>query len=115
MLRLHGTDRISINPQTFNQATLDAIGRKHTIMQSVEAYRLARGYGFKSINMDLIAGLPGEKIDDFRSSIDTVVSLSPENITVHSLALKRSSTLGYEGALQKEYRQPKCLIIHALS
>lgn len=98
VLRLHGTDRISINPQTFNQATLDTIGRKHTVMQSIEAYRLARGYGFKSINMDLIAGLPGEKFDDFHSSIDTAVSLSPENITVHSLALKRSSTLGYEGA-----------------
>ncbi len=97
MLRFHNVGRISINPQTFNQETLDTIGRKHTVRQAVDAYRLARGYGFSCINMDLIAGLPGEDEKIFRDSLDTAVSLSPENITVHSLALKRSSGLNYEG------------------
>ena len=98
MLRLHGVDRISINPQTFNRKTLEAIGRKHTEEQAVEAYRLARTFDFRCINMDLIAGLPGETADDFRLSLETALELSPENITVHSLALKRSSSLNQSGA-----------------
>lgn len=98
MLKLHKVDRISINPQTFNQETLDVIGRKHSVEQAINAFRLAKGYGFRCINMDLIAGLPGEDFGIFRDSLDTAVMLSPENITVHTLALKRSSTLNYEGA-----------------
>lgn len=98
MLKLHNVDRISINPQTFNQQTLDLVGRAHTVELAVEAYRLAKSYGFKCINMDLIAGLPGEKFADFRDSLDTAMMLSPDNITVHTLALKRSSTLGEMGA-----------------
>lgn len=97
MLRMHNVDRISINPQTFREETLAEIGRNHTAEQAVEAYRLAKGYGFRCINMDLIAGLPGEKAADFRDTLDTAVSLSPENITVHTLALKRSSSLNYAG------------------
>lgn len=98
ILKLHNVGRISINPQTFNQSTLDEIGRKHSVEQSVKAYQLAKAYGFDSVNMDLIAGLPGESFEDFRSSVDTAISLSPENITVHTLALKRSSNLGASGA-----------------
>lgn len=98
VLRLHNTDRISINPQTFNQKTLDLVGRKHTVKEAVDAFRLAKSYDFKCINMDLIAGLPEETLDDYISSVDTAISLEPENITVHTLALKRSSTLNYEGA-----------------
>ncbi len=98
MLRRHNTGRISINPQTFKQKTLDIIGRKHTVEQAVEAYRLSRSFDFGCINMDLIAGLPGETADDFRMSLDRAVELSPENITVHSLALKRSSNLNQSGA-----------------
>ncbi len=98
VLKLHNTDRISINPQTFNQKTLDAIGRKHTVEQAVEAYRLSRSYGFKCINTDFIAGLPGETPDDFRNSLDTAVMLAPENITVHTLSLKRSSNMNTQGA-----------------
>lgn len=97
-LRLHNVERISINPQTFNQKTLDIIGRKHSVEQSVKAYQLARSYDFKCINMDLIAGLPDETVDDFRASVDTAISLRPENITVHTLALKRSSELNASGA-----------------
>ena len=96
ILKLHGTDRISINPQTFRQQTLDIIGRKHTIEQAIKAYQLAGSYNFKCINMDLIAGLPGETYSDFVNSIDTAVILSPENITVHTLALKRSALLNFE-------------------
>lgn len=114
VLKLHNTDRISINPQTFNQKTLDEVGRKHTVDQAIEAYRLARSYGFKCINMDLIAGLPGEKCEDFRDSLDTAVSLSPENITVHSLALKRSSTLSYEGAEVADGNEAKKMLDYAL-
>ncbi|MDD7194611.1 MAG: coproporphyrinogen dehydrogenase HemZ [Oscillospiraceae bacterium] len=97
-LRLHGVGRISINPQTFNRKTLEAIGRNHSVEQAVEAYRLAETYGFDSINTDLIAGLPGETVEDFCKSIDAALELSPENITVHTLALKRSSELNASGA-----------------
>lgn len=97
MLKLHNVDRISINPQTFNQSTLDLIGRQHSVKQAVDAYRLAKSYRFRCINMDLIAGLPDESFEIFKDSLDTAVMLSPENITVHTLALKRSSTLNYEG------------------
>lgn len=97
ILRLHNVGRISINPQTFNQKTLEAIGRNHTVEQSIKAYQLAKAYGFDSINMDLIAGLPDESFEDFCSSVDTAISLAPENITVHTLALKRSSNLNAAG------------------
>ena len=97
-LRRHNVGRISINPQTFNDKTLKLIGRNHSVEQAVEAYRLAEKYGFDSINMDLIAGLPGENADDFCRSVDKAVSLSPNNITVHTLALKRSSGLNASGA-----------------
>lgn len=98
ILKLHNVGRISINPQTFNQKTLELIGRNHTVEQAIKAYQLAKAYGFDSINMDLIAGLPDETYEDFCSSIDTAVSLAPENITVHTLALKRSSELNAAGA-----------------
>ncbi len=88
-----GVDRISINPQTFDDKVLESIGRKHTASQAVEAFNLAKRIGFDSINMDLIAGLPGDTVKGFKNSVDTAISLKPENITVHSLALKRSSTL----------------------
>ena len=91
-----GVTRISVNPQTLHDRTLDAIGRKHTTAQFYEAYRLARKYGF-DINTDLIAGLEGETFDDFRESLDGVIGLSPENITVHSLSIKRGAALMEEG------------------
>ncbi len=98
ILRLHNVGRISINPQTFNQKTLELIGRNHSVEQAVKSYQLAKAYGFDSINMDLIAGLPEETLADFCSSVDTAISLAPENITVHTLALKRSSELNASGA-----------------
>ncbi len=91
-----GADRISVNPQTMRDSVLQAIGRRHTTAQTEEAYRLAREVGFKCINMDLIAGLPTDDAEGFKYSLDRVVELSPENITVHSLSLKRAATLFHE-------------------
>ncbi|MEE1284349.1 MAG: radical SAM protein, partial [Acutalibacteraceae bacterium] len=88
VLKNNGVGRISINPQTFDDSVLEIIGRKHTASEALSAYNLAKSIGFDSINMDLIAGLPGDTIDGFKSSVDTAIANRPENITVHSLALK---------------------------
>ncbi|MBE6784738.1 MAG: coproporphyrinogen dehydrogenase HemZ [Ruminococcaceae bacterium] len=88
-----GCNRISINPQTFNDSVLREIGRNHTSQQTLEAMRTAREEGFDFINMDLIAGLPTDTLESYKSTLSTVLSLEPENITVHTLALKRSATL----------------------
>ena len=89
----NGVDRISINPQTMNGETLKVIGRAHTPVQTVEAFRMAREAGFKNINMDLIAGLPGEDIRSMEYTLSEIRKLAPESLTVHSLALKRAATL----------------------
>lgn len=91
-----GADRLSINPQSMQQATLDRIGRAHTPEQVREAFSLARSAGFRRINMDLIAGLPGEGEAVFAESLDAVLALGPENVTVHTLAVKRGSRLAEE-------------------
>ncbi len=93
VLKKHKVDRISINPQTMKQETLQIIGRRHTVEQVVEAYSLAREIGFENINMDLILGLPGELEEDVQNTIDRVVDLAPDSLTVHSLAIKRASKL----------------------
>ncbi len=92
-----GVDRISINPQTLNDSVLEVIGRKHTSAQTLEAYELARKLGFRHINMDLIAGLPTDTPESFADTLDRITGLDPESITVHTLALKRSSRLNMEG------------------
>ena len=88
-----GCNRISINPQTFNDDVLKEIGRNHTSEQTLEAMKQAREEGFSFINMDLIAGLPTDTLESYKNTLQTVLSLEPENITVHTLALKRSATL----------------------
>ena len=93
VLKQHNVTRISINPQTMNQKTLDLIGRRHTVEQVEEAFHLARQCGFDNINMDLIVGLPGEDIEDVRHTMEEVKKLSPDNLTVHSLAIKRAAAL----------------------
>lgn len=93
VLLRHGVSRISVNPQTMKQETLDVIGRKASVKQVEEAYALARRVGFDNINMDLILGLPGELEEDVRHTIDRVVELAPDSLTVHSLAIKRASRL----------------------
>lgn len=91
-----GIGRICINPQTMNDRTLRVIGRAHTARETVEAYSLAREEGFRHINMDVIAGLPGETANDFRHTMDEAVRLHPESLTVHTLAIKRSSKMALE-------------------
>ncbi len=99
-----GADRISVNPQTFNDEVLRRIGRRHTAQQAVEAYRLAREAGFPAINMDFIAGLPGDTPESFRETIDQAIRLAPENITVHTLSIKRSADLFSEEGIQEYVR-----------
>lgn len=91
----YGVTRICVNPQTFNDATLEKIGRKHTSAQTVKAYEMATKYGF-DINLDLIAGLADETPEDFENSIKTAISLNPDNITVHTLSLKSGAKLKEE-------------------
>lgn len=90
--RKFGVNRICVNPQSFNDKTLDAIGRKHTAAQTLQAYEMAAKYGF-DINIDLIAGLAEERCADFEKSLDTAISLNPSNITVHTLSLKSGAKL----------------------
>lgn len=92
-LKKHGVTRISINPQTLNDEVLKTIGRRHTAEQTLSAYALAREIGFDNINMDLIAGLPKDSLESFVSTLDQVIGLAPESITVHTLSLKRSARL----------------------
>jgi len=88
-----GVTRISINPQTFNQETLDFIGRRATVQQLLDIYPVAREIGFDNINMDLILGLPGEGDEEVTKTIEKVKELEPDSLTVHSLAIKRASRL----------------------
>ena len=93
VLREHGISRISINPQTMNQKTLDLIGRHHTVEETVEIFHLARELGFDNINMDLIVGLPGEEKPEVEHTMKELRMLDPDSITVHSLAVKRAARL----------------------
>lgn len=93
VLKKCGVTRISINPQTLNDQVLKIIGRRHTTEQTLSAFAMARDLGFDNINMDLIAGLPGDTILSFQNTLDGVIQLAPESVTVHTLALKRSSTI----------------------
>ncbi len=88
-----GATRISINPQTMNDQVLKNIGRRHTVAETVEAFKLARECGFNNINTDLIAGLSGDTFESFQRSVDEIIKLNPENVTVHSLSMKRASNL----------------------
>ena len=91
-----GVDRISINPQTMQQKTLDLIGRHHSIEDIYESYKLARDVGFENINMDFIIGLNGETLEDVIDSFKKVRTFAPESVTIHSLALKRAARLNTE-------------------
>ena len=93
VINAYEIDRISINPQTMNLKTLETIGRNHTPEDIIRAYELARKCGIKIINMDVIAGLPGESFEDFKYTLEEVEKLSPENTTVHTMSIKRSSRL----------------------
>ncbi len=92
VLKDNGVTRISINPQTMQQKTLDAIGRDHTIEQIAEVFGYAKEVGFDNINMDLIIGLPGEDFQDICSTMEQIVTLRPDSVTIHTLSLKKASS-----------------------
>ena len=92
-LKRHGITRVSVNPQTMDNAVLEAIGRKHTAQDVLDALDTVASVGGFEINMDLIAGLPLDTPDGFRKTLETVLELTPENITVHTLALKKGSAI----------------------
>lgn len=96
VLKKWGVDRISINPQTMQQRTLDLIGRKHTTSQVIEAFHMARNTGHDNINMDIIIGLLGESPEDVADTLDQIRALNPESLTVHTLAIKRAARLNTE-------------------
>lgn len=93
----NGATRISINPQTLNDEVLKNIGRNHTAKQTIDAFDLARKVGFRNINMDLIAGLPQDTFKSFKETLEKIITLGPESVTVHSLSMKRASTLTKKG------------------
>lgn len=93
IMKQYGVTRISINPQTMKQETLDLIGRKHTVEETGRAFDMALSIWDGSVNADLIAGLPEESFDDFRNSLDRIITYGADNITLHTLAVKRASRL----------------------
>jgi len=112
LMRDYGVNRISINPQTFNDRTLEIIGRKHTTQDFLRAYEAARTEGFTCINTDIIAGLPGEGPEDMRNTMKILAALKPENITIHTLAIKRASKLNEQRMEKaKHYSIPEANII----
>ena len=97
-IREGGGNRISVNPQSMSERVLQAMGRAHGPAEILRAYGLVRQAGFTAVNMDLIAGLPQDSAEGFRHTLDQVITMGPENITVHTLALKRGSRLREEGS-----------------
>jgi len=108
LMHNYGVNRISINPQTVNDKTLELIGRNHTTSDFYQAYETAREEGFTCINADIIAGLPGESPADMHNTMEAMARLKPENITVHTLAIKRASKLN-------EQRSEQLLCNHKVS
>ncbi len=100
VLKNHNIGRISINPQTMQQKTLDIIGRKHTVEDIRRVYAMAREIGFDNINMDLIAGLPEETVEDMRDTLEQIKEMAPDSLTVHALAMKRASRMTQEKKLK---------------
>ena len=96
IIKKYGATRISINPQTFSDQVLQNIGRRHTAQDIIDCFAAARAAGHKNINMDLIAGLPGDTVEGFEASLRQAIALDPENITVHTLTLKRASNIVVE-------------------
>ena len=97
VMKKHQIPRISINPQTMQDKTLEAIGRAHTVQDIYDVYEMAREIGFENINMDLIMGLPGETLIDVVNTLESVEKMQPDSLTVHSLAMKRTSQLTKSG------------------
>lgn len=110
-IKENGCTRISVNPQTLNDDVLRAIGRSHTAQQFFDSFELARKSGFTSINTDIIAGLPTDTPESFRATIDGLIRLSPESITVHTLSIKRSSNLNSSDEKQTFMKSPASFMV----
>mgnify|MGYP001190365825 FL=1 len=104
VLKKWGVDRISINPQSMQQKTLDIIGRRHTVEDVIAAFKMAREAGHDNINMDIILGLPGEKLSDLMDTLEQIKLLNPESLTVHTLAIKRAARLNIERENYKDLK-----------
>ncbi len=115
LLNEYGVGRISINPQSMNQKTLDLIGRRHTASQVEQVFWMAREQGFHNINMDLILGLPGEAEEEVKHTLDRIHHLGPESLTVHCLALKRAARLNLERDQYRHYPMASGQQIDSLS
>ena len=113
LLESHGVTRISVNPQTFNDATLARIGRAHTTEDVIKAYKRAKKRF--DVNMDLIAMLPEESVEDFARSVDKAVELSPADITVHTLYLKRGSALKNAGYRNTDHADAERMVDYAFA
>lgn len=93
VLKENNVDRISVNPQTLNQKVLDKMGRRHSVEDFFKAFEMAKSIGFKSINTDIIAGLEEDTFDSFKNTVDRICTLAPENVTMHTLSLKKAANL----------------------
>ncbi len=116
-LRERGISRISINPQSLSDQVLRNIGRRHTAQDVVKAFRLAQELGFDNINADLIVGLPGDNLESFQRTLDGVIGLGASNVTVHSLALKRSARLNAPGgdlSLHSQSEETAAMMDHSI-
>lgn len=114
VLRAHGVVRVSVNPQTMSDSVLEAIGRRHTAQDIVDALALVRECGGFEVNMDLIAGLPADTAGGFSRTLDAVLSLAPENVTVHTLSLKRGSGLTLAGRPLPETGEVRAMLDEAM-
>ncbi len=93
VIKQNGGTRVSINPQTMHDSVLEAIGRKHTVAEFLSSYNLAKKVGFDCINVDLIAGLPTDTLDGFKLTVESIIALQPDNVTIHALSIKRAADL----------------------
>lgn len=114
ILKEAGVTRISVNPQTMKQQTLELLGRRHTVEQVRETFHLAREAGFDNINMDLIVGLPGEGEEDFIRTLNEVCALGPDSVTIHTLVIKRASRMRREQMEQGAEMNPEDALIPVL-
>lgn len=114
VLRAHGVGRVSVNPQTMSDSVLEAIGRRHTAQDIVDALALVRECGGFEVNMDLIAGLPTDTAGGFSRTLDAVLSLAPENVTVHTLSLKRGSGLTLAGRPMPQAGEVRAMLDEAM-
>ncbi len=113
LAKRYGVNRISINPQTMNEETLKIIGRKHTVSQFYEAFQIAREAGFDNINTDLIAGLPGESFEMFKNTVEKIININPEDVTVHSMCIKRAAALRFSDIELTGYEEMNKMLEYA--